>query len=376
MRRLDRRKIRFRPLAERANKVSADRDMIDPDRPPRPQILERYGERLEHAASCIAEARRSGSSVILSFGAHTIKNGLGPVLIRLIQEGHVTHLATNGAGIIHDWEIAFLGATSEEVRTNLADGRFGNWSETGLYLNLALAVGAFRGLGYGEAIGALIQEDSLPIPSQDELGKGVAAGATPGNETKASAAFALQRVLRQYPMPPGRFRVEHPWRRFSVQAAAHRCGIALSGHPMFGHDIIYTHPLNSGAAVGICAERDFLGFADAVAGLSGGVYLSVGSAVMSPMVFEKALSMARNIALPQGRPLADFAIQVVDLKKSAWDWGHGEPPESHPDYYLRYMKTFSRAAARELSYLVMDNRDYLTGLYHFLKAKPPTTKDT
>ena len=111
----------------------------------------------------------SGRAVILAFGAHAIKNGLAPVLIRLAEAGWLTHLATNGAGVIHDWEFAYQGASSEDVRENLARGQFGLWQETGLYLNLALAVGAHAGLGYGEAVGSLVQCGGLDIPSEEAL---------------------------------------------------------------------------------------------------------------------------------------------------------------------------------------------------------------
>jgi hypothetical protein len=369
--RLDRSRIRFRPIAERANKVSARHDLVDPDSPPRPGVLEQHGDRLRETAERIRQARDRDAPVILSFGAHTIKNGLGPVLVRLMEEGFVSHLATNGAGIIHDWELTFLGETSEDVRANLADGSFGNWEETGRFVNLALLVGAYQGLGYGESVGAFVADDGFDVPSRDELRDALRNGHAEGSEDRAAAASMLLKALHGGLIAPGPLRVVHPWKRIGVQAAARRLDIPYTGHPMFGHDIIYTHPLNSGAAIGLCAERDFLCFAGAVAALPGGVYLSIGSAVMSPMVFEKSLSMARNVGLPVGERLSDFAIQVVDLMPSGWDWvTQGEPPPDHPDYYLRFMKSFGRAGARDLSYLQMDNRDYLLGLYQVLRPTP------
>jgi hypothetical protein len=135
---------------------------------------------------------------------------------------------------------------------------------------------------------------------------------------------------------------------------------------MFGHDIIYTHPLNHGAAVGRTAERDFLAFAETIADLEGGVYLSIGSAVMSPMIFEKSLSMARNLVSQGGNTITNFSIVVVDLAESDWDWKrHGEPPPDNPAYYIRYLKTFSRMGGN-LNYIQVDNRDFLIILSRLL----------
>ena len=356
----DRGRLRFRPLAERRNKVRIQADHVSPDLPPA-GLAPEARLRVIEAAAAVRSARAAGRAAILAFGAHAIKNGLGPVLIRLAEKGWLTHLATNGAGVIHDWEFAYQGASSEDVRENLARGEFGLWRETGLYLNLALAVGARAGLGYGEAVGSLVHRDGLDIPGQEELVEEVSALAAerPG---EAAAAADLLAVLRRLELPPGFLAVPHPWKRFGLQAAAFRLGVPFTAHPMFGHDIIYSHPASSGAAVGRTAERDFLRFVSSVAALSGGVYLSVGSAVMSPMIFEKALSMARNVAQAEGRGLEDFRIFVVDLAPPSWDWlRDGEPPPEHPAYYLRFMKTFSRAGV-PVAYVQADNRAFLAGL--------------
>ena len=137
---------------------------------------------------------------------------------------------------------------------------------------------------------------------------------------------------------------------------------------MFGHDIIYTHRANRGAAVGRCAERDFLSFVNSVSGLEEGVYLSIGSAVMSPMIFEKALSMARNVAQKEGTDIRKCSIHVVDLQKETWDWSKGEPPMDNPAYYLRFMKTFNRMGC-PIDYTSIDNRDFLLHLYQRLKDR-------
>ena len=135
---------------------------------------------------------------------------------------------------------------------------------------------------------------------------------------------------------------------------------------MIGQDIIYEHPLNSGAAVGRTALAYFLTFAEGVSRLDGGVYLSVGSAVMSPMIFEKSLSMARNIALREGRTIERHFMLVVDLAESTWNWARdGEPPVTDPAYYLRYCKTFSRMGGT-MRYLQADNRDFFLSLLQAL----------
>ena len=370
----DRARLRFRPLADRPNRVTVERDRIDPDSPP-PALPPAVREGVEAAAAAVAAARSAGRPVILAFGAHAIKNGLGAVLGRLIERGWVTHLATNGAGIIHDWELAFQGETSEDVRENVARGEFGLWEETGAWLNLALAVGAWEGRGYGESVGSMILADGLAIPAAEELRAAMAAAAAPGAGAqaleRAAAAADLLAVLAAAravgrPLPAGFLSIPHPFKAHSLQAAACRLAVPFTAHPMFGHDILYTHPLNRGAAVGRTAERDFLRYAAAVSRLEGGVYLSVGSAVMSPMIFEKSLSMSRNLALQEGRRIADFDLFVVDLAPLAWDWARqGEPPSDHPAYYLRYLKTFSRMGGR-MRYLGADNRAFLLNLVHRL----------
>jgi hypothetical protein len=327
--------------------------------------------------------------VVLAFGAHTIKNGLAPVLIRLMEQNWVTHLATNGAGIIHDWEFAFQGASSEDVKGNVARGEFGIWQETGFYINLALVVGAYEGLGYGESVGKMIEQEGLTIAGVDELAQCVADGLHCGRRTpcgdssmapspqpsplkgedvdRMAAAVDLLGVIQRFGLKPGWMAIPHPFKTYSAQAAAFRLKIPFTGHPMFGHDIIYNHPMNHGAAIGRTALRDFLAFARSVSQLQGGVYLSIGSAVMSPMIFEKALSMAQNIEIQAGRRIDRHFIAVVDLAESRWNWQRdGEPPMDNPAYYLRYCKTFNRMGG-EMRYLCADNRDFLLSLCRGLR---------
>ena len=129
--------------------------------------------------------------------------------------------------------------------------------------------------------------------------------------------------------------------------------------------------MNHGASLGRCAERDFLTFAESVRQIDGGVYISIGSAVMSPMIFEKSLSMAQNVAIAKsGNRLDDYWIVVVDLAESSWDWAQGEPPEENPAYYLRYNKSFSRMGGT-MRYLQIDNRDLLLSLSHLLGEHAP-----
>lgn len=399
--RFDRNAIAIKPLAERVNKLRVERDTVDPDTCGI-SLSPAAEEDVRRAASEAKAARARGAPVVLAFGAHSIKNGLSKTLIRLMKAGWVTHFATNGAGIIHDWEFAFQGMTGEDVRRYASEGQFGIWEETGLYLNLAIAIGAWRGLGYGESVGAMIRDQGLNLPTRESLRADILAGASAATSTctstaldKAAAAADLLALFddltRSGHIPVGRattgdtrddaggvgigktyregfLSISHPFAAYSLGAAAFQDGIPFTAHPMFGHDIIYTHPANRGAAIGRSAERDFLSFVDSISRLEGGVYLSVGSAVMSPMIFEKALSMARNVARQKGNRIEDFSIHVVDLAESAWDWMRdGEPPQDNPAYYLRFCKTFARMGGR-MTYASADNRAWLSAFARELRA--------
>jgi hypothetical protein len=362
---LDRRLLRLKPLSQRKNKVQFPGDAVGPSSPPR-KLSPNAAALLPEVVDRVRAAREAGKPVMCAFGAHTIKNGLGPVLIRLIRDGWLTHLATNGAGIIHDWELAFQGRTSEDVRDNVARGEFGTWEETGRFINLALLVGAWNGLGYGQSVGALIANQGLDLPSAAELADEIPRLLGPDPE-RAAAGADLLAAIKEFQLPAGHLHVAHPFVEYSVQAAAWSAGVPFTGHPMIGHDIIYAHPMNSGAAVGRTALTDFLVYAEGISRLDGGVYLSVGSAVMSPMIFEKSLSMARNIALKEGRSIENHYMLIVDLAESSWDWEKdGEPPITDPAYYLRYCKTFSRMGGT-MRYMQADNRDFFLSLLHALR---------
>ncbi|MDO5553974.1 MAG: hypothetical protein Q4G68_09435 [Planctomycetia bacterium] len=369
-----RNEIHVKPLAERVNKLDIVRDVIDAESYSG-TLSPEAEEDVARAAAELRRARDCGAARILAFGAHSIKNGLGLTLAALAEEGWITHLATNGAGIIHDWEFAFQGKSGEDVHRYTTEGQFGIWNETGTCLNLALIVGAWRGLGYGESVGTMAQNEELVIPSDTELlaaiEKSGLPAATPEQLDRAAAASDLLAAKRRFNYPQEEYilKIPHPWKKYSLAFRMVAANIPFTCHPMFGHDIIYTHPMNCGAAIGRTAQIDFLSYANSVSQLQGGVYLSVGSAVMSPMIFEKSLSMSRNLALHDGKNITDFTIHVVDLAQSTWDWTkEGEPPMDNPAYYLRFCKTFSRMGG-QMSYTSADNRTWLVHLLRTLRSE-------
>ena len=374
------------PLSRRVNKIDIQREAIDPATYPVALTDEAFRD-VEATAAELRRAKKLGAARVLTYGAHSIKNGLGPVLSRLAEGGWLTHLTTNGAGVIHDWEFAFQGQSGEDVQHYATEGQFGIWEETGRFINLAIIVGAYRGLGYGAAVGQTILDDGFEIPTDAELRNAIAAGAqvaesplspypptadAESTETldRAAAAADLLRAKRRFALPDGKFEIAHPFREYSTAFRTRRADVRFTCGPMIGCDIIYTHPANDCAAIGRAAQRDFLLYADSVSKLEGGVYLSVGSAVLSPMIFEKSLSMARNVARREGRSITDFSIHVVDLAKSTWDWTrNGEPPQTDPAYYHRYCKTFSRMGGR-MTYCGADNRAWFVALLNELEKTP------
>jgi hypothetical protein len=363
----DRGKLAVKKLSERKNKIFVENDSI--------RITNKHAGFSENAyevirktADRIRVAKEKRRSVMLTFGAHTIKNGMSPTLIALMEEGWVTHLSTNGAGIIHDWEFAFQGKSSEDVKENVEHGQFGIWDETGFFINLAIIVGAYEGLGYGESIGKMISDEGLHIPEVPFLTNAVV-NYIKNDPEKAASAADLLAIIRRFSLKPGFMAIPHPFKRYSAQARAYELKIPFTGHPMIGHDIIYNHPMNHGAAIGRTALNDFLTFTESVSNLDHGVYMSIGSAVMSPMIFEKSLSMCQNILIQNNKHMDNHYILVVDLAKSDWDWqNNGEPPMDNPAYYLRYCKTFNRMGG-EMDYLTADNRDFLLALYQQLTIK-------
>jgi len=363
---LDRHALIVKPLSARKDKVYIENDHVPPTA--EPKAVSANGQKIiAETVERLRSARGAGKSRMLTFGAHAIKNGLAPVFIKLLEDGWITHLATNGAGIIHDWEFAFQGHSSEDVRGNVDRGEFGVWQETGFFLNLAIIVGAYCGMGYGESVGAFVQSEGLEIPSADALKKEIC-DALDANPRQAAAAADLLDRVRAFNLAPGWMPVPHPFKQFGLQAAAYRMGIPFTSHPMIGHDIIYVHPMNHCAAIGRAAERDFLTYAEGVNNLDGGVYMSIGSAVMSPMIFEKSLSMSQNLHLQRGEHIDNHFMVIVDLQESHWDWSKGEPPMDNPDYYLRYNKSFNRMGG-QMRYVTADNRDFLLALVRGLDTQ-------
>jgi hypothetical protein len=297
----------------------------------------------------------------LMYGAHLIKNGAMAIVNSLIERGWITHLATNGAGTIHDWELAFLGRTEENVKKNVAMGSFGTWDETGRNLHLALLSGALRGEGYGRSLGRFIAEDGTSLPAKNELEKVLRDQPL---HPLAPAQAELLQAMHIHQLPSGRIDIKHPWKQTSILAQAFRHNVPFTVHPGIGYDIIATHPMFNGAAIGRAAAFDFRLFSTAVEKLDGGVVLSVGSAIMAPQVFEKSISCVNNLRLQSNRPIVrDHAFYVVDIQDGGnWDWSKGEPPKNNPAYYLRFCKSFSRMGGT-MEYVQCDN---VLFLHHLL----------
>ncbi len=349
---LDLARLKVRPLSERSSLTQADAILIAPDSPP-PPVSGAIEVAIRGCATRLRAARERGASVMLIYGAHLLRNGAALLIDRMMERDWLTHLATNGAGTIHDWEYAWSGVSTESVEANVADGTFGAWDETATNIHLALMTGALDGLGYGRSLGRFIAEDGVRVPSSESLEEMIAA--EPGHPLTAARADLLH-ALRGQHFPAGDIAIEHRWKHVSILASAWKRGVPVTVHPGIGYDIISNHPIFSGSVIGRAAELDFKLFGGSVEGLDGGVVLSVGSAIMGPQVFEKSLSCVNNLRRQNGRgPVRDHAIHVVDLQDGGgWDWTHGEPPKTNPAYYLRFCKSFSRMGA-PMHYLQCDN---------------------
>jgi hypothetical protein len=360
---IDLNKVRVYPLAERQSLSALDQMLVDPSQPPRacdPATL----ASIEDCAARVAAARKRDASVILMYGAHLIKNGAMRIVNELTAGGWVTHLATNGAGTIHDWELTFLGRTEESVKKNVATGTFGTWDETGRCIHLALLAGALRQEGYGRSLGRFICEEGVTLPAIGDLEKSLRE--QPSDPLAPARAELLQAMLT-HGLPAGRIEVKHPRMETSILAQAFRGDVPLTVHPGIGYDIISNHPMFNGAAIGRAAAMDFRLFGRAVEGLDGGVVLSVGSAIMAPQVFEKSISCVNNLRRQAGRQIVhDHTMYVVDIQPSGnWDWSTGEPPKDNPAYYLRFCKSFSRMGGR-MNYVQCDNVAFLHRLLKLL----------
>lgn len=365
----DRNRLQFRPLSERRHKFEIEKIAVDPDAPPADPGSAR--DAIQRVAERVVAARRRGAPVVLCHGGHLVKNGLGVLVVRLVEEGWVQHVATNGAGSIHDWEFGYLGMSCEDVRSYVAEGQFGIWEETGRLIGLALLLGARDGLGYGASVGRMMVDERLQVPPRELLLERLRDETGTSSAGSLGAVADLLEAMDRLGIAPGERRVPHPFVSYSVQATCYRLGVPITVHPGIGQDIVYTHPAVHGGAVGRTALADFLAYAETVRRLPGGVYISSGSAVMSPMIFEKSVSMARNVARQEGSTFTDFLIAVNDLAESSWDWSRGEPPAGDPAYYVRYCKSFSRMGG-DMEYIGLDNRAFLTNLYHALREKQST----
>jgi hypothetical protein len=362
---LDLKKLRVYPLAERKSLTRADEILIDPESDPKP-CSSSVASSIAECAQKIRSARARSATVILIYGAHLLRNGAAKLLDRLMANGWLTHLATNGAGTIHDWEYAWFGASTESVEQNVATGTFGTWDETATNIHRALMVGALDELGYGRSLGRMIAEDGVTLPTAAELTRAIAA--EPAHPLTAARADLL-RAMQEQAWSAGRIPVEHRWKHASILAQAYRHEVPLTVHPGIGYDIISNHPVFNGAAIGRAAEWDFKLFGGSVQKLDGGVVLSVGSAIMGPQVFEKSLSCVNNLRIQEGRDIVrNHAFYVVDLQDGGgWDWSQGEPPKTNPAYYLRFCKSFSRMGGA-MHYLQSDNATFIHHLYHRLSS--------
>ncbi len=310
----DRSQLHVLSLAEREHDMTLDDVLpLDADLP----VL--GNPDLATVAERIRRARENGRAVVMLMGAHVIKQGLSRFVLKLLEEGWITHLGGNGACAIHDYELALIGATTESVARYIREGQFGLWQETGGY-NEAAQLAAAQGIGFGEALGKMIEEGGLPH------------------------------------------------RDTSIFAGAYRAGVPATVHVGIGLDITHELPGCNGGALGAASYSDFLVFAQALTNLEGGVFLNFGSAVMGPEVYLKALSMVRNVARQRGEEIAHFTTAVFDLLDLPTDFSH-TPTKAEPGYYYRPWKTIlvrTIADGGESFYIKGDHKLTVSGLYRAL----------
>lgn len=268
----------------------------------------------------IIEARKNGRPVIWSQGAHVIKNCLSRYLIQLMKLGVITHISGNGACSIHDFELAYLGGTSEDVPTAIEDGSFGMWEETGRWMNEALIEGAKNGWGYGESLARYIDANPDRFPYKDDC------------------------VLYQ----------------------AWKMGVPATYHIAIGTDIIHQHPIADFEAIGKTTGVDFRRICHAVSQLDGGVFLNFGSAVIGAEVFLKALSIARNLGYPTFN-ITTANFDLIDLGDYRCKIGYEDP-----NYYYRPRKNIvNRPVSRGGKgwHFCLDHQVSIPGLYDRLIEK-------
>jgi hypothetical protein len=281
----DRSRLKLLPLSQRIHDLDLSA-MLDPDSH-KPSFKH---PSIGALADRILKARTKGAAVLMMMGAHVIRAGTAPYLIKLMEKGLITHFALNGAGAIHDFELAEIGATTESVAKYISEGQFGLWAEDGR-VNDAVNQGATAGLGFGESIGKYIEENKFPH------------------------------------------------RQYSLFAAGYRLQIPVTVHVGIGCDIVHEHQNADGAAIGKASYTDFLIYAKTIENLENGVFLNFGSAVIGPEVYLKCLSMARNVAHREGRRIANFTTGVFDLLPLEGQNVQETPPKTDPRYYFRPWKT-------------------------------------
>lgn len=310
----DRSRLKLLPLRQRVHDMTIS-DLIAPTLQPGSKVIPNVRE----VADRVLTARQHDRPVIWMMGAHVIKQGLSPTVIAMMEAGIITHVAMNGACVIHDYDLATIGATTESVSRYIREGQFGLWQETG-EINTIVNRAAPDGHGIGEAVG--------------------------------------QALLDQQP----------PHLQYSILAAAARLNIPATVHVSIGQDIIHEHPNFDGAATGAASYHDFLVLTQTVSKLEGGVFLNVGSAVMGPEVYLKALAMARNVAAQDGESIRKFTTAVFDLIELGDDLS-AEASKSDPRYYYRPFKTILVRTVQdggESFYIRGDHRDTIPLLYHYL----------
>jgi len=309
----DRSRLEVKPLNERDHDMDLGKLLeLDRDEP------EFEHPDLATVAGRLLEAKQRGATRLLMMGAHVIKQGVSRQIIDLVRRGYLTHIAFNGAGAIHDYELARIGATTESVPRYIRTGEFGLWRETA-ELNDIAREAVEQGRGFGEAVGKTILDGG-----------------------------------------PATF----PHADVSILAAAYQADVPVTVHVGIGYDIIHEHPNCDGGALGAASYTDFLIYTQAIENLEGGVMLNFGSAIMGPEVYLKALAMSRNVARQEGRSIAKFATAVFDLVPIRGDY-HRELPKDDPGYYFRPHKTIlvrTVADGGESFYLRGDHRAAMSAL--------------
>ena len=307
----DRSKLKLLPIAERIHDLDIS-IMLDPDTH-KPAFKH---PSIDILANRILKAREKGAPVMMMMGAHVIRSGTTPYLLKLMEKKLITHFALNGAVAIHDFEFAEIGATTESVAKYISEGQFGLWQEEGRF-NEAVNMGASLGLGFGEAVGKYIEEKAFPF------------------------------------------------RQYSLLAGGYRMQVPVTVHVGIGCDIVHEHPGCDGAATGKASYTDFLIYARIVQNLENGVFLNFGSAVIGPEVYLKCLAMARNVAHQEEKKISNFTTAVFDLQPLEGQDYHETPPKTDPRYYFRPWKTILARTVNdggESFYVQGEHRDTVPAL--------------